>query len=394
MAAVALAFIVIDEIIPDEVLDGHEQPTLNANENRLVDNTTSLASNPDKPTIQYNGTAYVWHLIKDKDGTPSFDTLVPTSWQIKQDKKGENYTVGPDNLLIKTIKTGTFSYNKDPEMRRMAEQAGIDSGRALPKIHQLIQEDLTPVFAAKGYKVVDFIEMPEQAKPIQEFMNQLVDFYTIDNSKYDKTVRFYGINLSNSQGKPAFASILLSVMENSGLQIWQYASTLLEVDAQTFDKAREQLLYSTANSKARPENIEKNNQMIMANNQRDMAAIQQSNANFQAKEAARWRQFNEHQRAHSERVNNFYDNSMTNFRERMDAMDANQRSFINTIREEQDMLNPHTGESMKVEAGHENYWYNPYNNQVMPSDSSTYDPNLDPNVNQHDWQLLQKSGQR
>ncbi len=389
MLAVAIAVLAIDNLIPDDFEDIVEYSSQSVyNE---VDHTTTQSSSGNKSAVKHNGTKYVWYTKKDKEGTPSEEALVPASWKIKTNSDNQTLISGPNNLKISPLKSAFHSYAKNDWLRQINEQSG-KTNRMLPNINQLVQQDLAPLLNSRGLKVVNIEELPELAKPGQDFHNQIIDFWESNNDNYRKTVKYYGINLSDNHGNPAFAGILLNISENSYNQSWSYSSSLLEVDSKEFESVKKQYLYSLGSTKFRPEFIQKTNQSIAATNQQNQIAIQQSNANFQAKEAARWSNFNQGQAAHQARVNAWNETSMSNYNNRMNSMENQHNNFINTIREEQNMYNPNTGQYMKVESGYNNYWYNPYTNEYLPT-NSTYNPNQDPNVNQHNWQQLQQYNQ-
>ncbi len=396
MLAVAIAVLAIDNLISDDFEDNAEYLSQSAyNE---VDHTATQSSSGKKSAVKNNGVKYVWHTSKDIEGDPHIESLYPKSWKIKTNSDNLNVISGPNSLSINPLKNGSFGYTKDQATLKYFQDRGANI-RQMPEISQLIQTDLASVLASKGYKIVDFNLLPEQTQTFKNNMNQIINFRDYYGVEHRKDGKLYGIDLVDTKGNPAFASFALYTEESADLLSWNYSSDLLEVKPNSFNEAKEQFLYSMANNRLHPKAIQKNNQVIAKTNQeisdlyqRDQVAIQQSNANFQAREAARWSNFNQGQAAHQARVDAWNETNMNNYNNRMTSMENQHNNFINTIREEQNMYNPNTGQYMKVESGYDNYWYNPYTNEYLPT-NSTYNPNQDPNVNHHNWQQLQQYNQ-
>jgi len=54
------------------------------------------------------------------------------------------------------------------------------------------------------------------------------------------------------------------------------------------------------------------------------------------------------------------------------------------MRDEQNVYNPNTGNTYKVESGYNQYYMNNSGEYIGTNDYN-YDPNLDPGVNNQDW---------
>lgn len=62
---------------------------------------------------------------------------------------------------------------------------------------------------------------------------------------------------------------------------------------------------------------------------------------------------------------------------------------IDSIRGEQSMRDPNTGQTYKVESGSDQYWKNDQG-EYIKSDDKFYNPNRDPNVNKQDWNEMEE----
>ena len=127
----------------------------------------------------------------------------------------------------------------------------------------------------------------------------------------------------------------------------------------------------------------------MAYNKAEAQRIGQSWAAFNQKMAANQAAFEAQQRNHINKVNAVNDAIMSNWDSKNKAMDKNQEQFLDVIYERQNVQNSETGEKHKVEYGYNKYWMNS-DGQYIATESPTYNPNADENMNQQKWQELNK----
>ncbi|MEM8943365.1 MAG: hypothetical protein AAGC91_14535, partial [Pseudomonadota bacterium] len=88
----------------------------------------------------------------------------------------------------------------------------------------------------------------------------------------------------------------------------------------------------------------------------------------------------------NEAVNN---SIMQGWRDRNAMQDRVQEQFTDALRDQSTMVNPSTGEAWKVDAGANNYWINS-DGEYLPSNDYNYNPNLDSNLNQQNWEQLEE----
>ncbi len=160
-----------------------------------------------------------------------------------------------------------------------------------------------------------------------------------------------------------------SMMETPGMANWNYYFTRLDAPAARFDQEKTALLAANASLRYNP-------QYFAAYAQSEQQKAGQSwaahNQRMQANQAA----FDAQQRTHRETWDAINDASMGSYRDRMNSMDHQQNATINGIRGEQDAINPYTGEAVKVQSGHGQYWMN-NDGRYIGTDDVMYDPNLD-----------------
>ena len=80
---------------------------------------------------------------------------------------------------------------------------------------------------------------------------------------------------------------------------------------------------------------------------------------------------------------------MKGWRDRNEASDRMHDKTIDSIREEQTMRDPNTGQTYKVESGADQYWKNDQG-EYIKSDDKFYNPNRDPSVNNQDWAEMEE----
>ncbi len=78
------------------------------------------------------------------------------------------------------------------------------------------------------------------------------------------------------------------------------------------------------------------------------------------------------------------------YEQRQASMDRSHRQTINAIREVDDFTTPGSNTTVQLPY-HYNHIYTNGNNEYILTDDALYNPNLDPTLNQHDWQTMQRA---
>ncbi|HTO35748.1 MAG TPA: hypothetical protein VLZ72_05890, partial [Flavobacterium sp.] len=117
--------------------------------------------------------------------------------------------------------------------------------------------------------------------------------------------------------------------------------------------------------------------------------VNQSWAAFNQKMATNQAAFQAQQRDFVNRSNAVNDAIMSGWKERDRASDKSHERFVDAITERTNTVNTTTGTHQKVESGYNQYWMNS-DGKYISTNSHTYDPNLDNNMNNQNWQKLEE----
>lgn len=311
----------------------------------------------------------VMHDIKDNKGVVSASIPLPASWQLNVNGVSVS---GPRNVRVADFAPQSFMMNYDPSLQYAYSQTPM---RAMPGIAQLIQEDIVPFMAKKGYSFVKYDELPEISKLDKWYSDQL--FKAMPTQSY---VKAFGIDLLDKNNHPAFLILHINQSESQFMQSWYYWSSLLVADANVFEMAKKQLIFGLSNMRY-------NLEPIMTYNREEAQRVGQSWAAFNQRMANNQAAFEAQQRNHINKTNAINDAIMSSWNEKNKSMDKNQEQFIDNIYERQNVQNTETGENYKVESGYNKYWMNS-DGEYIATQKQDYNPNADENMNRQNWQEL------
>lgn len=345
--------------------------------NQKVENMEEASGNVEEKTSEVQNpkdkfwTPIVMHEVKDQHGVVAKSYPLPENWSINDPKY---LAVGPNNIKVTPFPLQSFTKNLDPGMEYIYSQT---PQRSMPEIGQLIQEDVLPWTQKNGYEIIKHYDLPDVGKMDAWYSDQL---YKVSPSQ--STVRAYGIDLRNQNGNPALLILHLNHTIGSGLEMWNYYVELLESDPGFFELARKQYLFALAN-------VRYNLEPIMAYNKKEMERIGENWAAFNNRMAENQRAFEANQRTHINKTNAINDAIMAGWKSSNETSDRIQEQNIDAVYNRQTVQNPETGQTTKLDDGYgyNRYWMNT-NGDYIATEHQTYDPNLDKNLNEKNWQEL------
>lgn len=318
----------------------------------------------------------IMHEIKDNRGMISALMPLPESWKIHMANSDGISLSGPNNIVVKDFAPKNFMMNYDQNLQYVYEQSGQPM-RSMPPIDQLIQEDIIPFISNKGMEYVKHYELPQVSKMDKWYSDQLYKAFPAQSF-----VKAYGIDVKKQNGDPAFLIVHLNSSRTQQMETWYYLASLLEADADVFEKAKKQFVFAL-------ENMRYNLEPIMAYNKEEAQRIGKSWKDFNARMAANQAAFEAQQIAHINKSNAINDAIMSNWKQSNAASDKRQEQFVDYIYENEKVQNTETGQTYKVQQGSNQYWMN-NNGEYIGTKSNTYNPNLDENMNEQKWQELKK----
>lgn len=323
------------------------------------------------------GEKLAFHSFHDKQwGMVAVQLPLPADWQVMEDGGNGNPSVtGPNGVKVIDFPAEGFVYTNDPAAQQMHRQNGTRV-RLMPGIDELIQQDIVPWARDQGLEFVRQYEIEEITRVDEWYNQQLYKVFPVQAQN-----AAIGTEWKTQNGDPFFFLMHLAVQTGDGLQTWYYYANGLHAEPEYFEEAKQQLIFGLANARYNP-------QYIQAYNQSEAQKAGQSWAAHQQRMATNQANFEASQRAIVSSNNAVNDAIMGSWRERNASQDRSQNQYINSITEQNTMIDPSTGQTYQVDSGANNYWMN-RDGEYISTDNYNYNPNTDQNVNQQDWQQME-----
>ena len=358
-----------------------EQANANTNGTEVSENMPGNemgAENNNPNNSEGNWQKLVMKQFKDNNGQLLCEMPFPASWNVGgNSRQGEPNITGPNGVKVADYPLQSFTYPVDQYTQQLYYQSG-QKVRSFPGVEQLIEQDLKPTCAQQGLQFVRYQEYPEVAKVDQWYSDQL--FKAMPTQTITKAI---GSEWKMSDGTPVFVLMRVNISESSNMQNWYYMTSVLKADKGYFAQAVKQLIFSIASTRYALGPIQQYNQQ-------EAQRVGQSWAAFNQRMAQNQAAFEAQQRAHINKSNAINDAIMSGYNNRMASMDKNQEMFVDAMREETKVQNTATGNAYKVESHYNNYWMNS-NGEYISTNQSTYNPNLDENMNNQKWEELKRA---
>jgi len=326
---------------------------------------TRQASNTGLP----NGGTKV-HTVKDpQTGQAIYQIEFPATWEVNQ---ATGLITGPNQLEIQHYQPESFVYPTDPYARQSYAQAGQKVAQPIGA-QGVLRQFVQPNASKLGLTFEKSYRLSSLAQKDQAIANQ---YYTYGDQR--KTFDVLATEWKNGDGRRSL--VLIHYNENSfmGMTMWGYTLKSMSVNANDFENAKTALIRGL-------EGVRFNQQVIAAHNQREMQKLSQQDATFQNRLRNKEANFQATQRAHVESQNAIRQSQMGIYRAQSESFNRGNQQISNGILEENTMYNPTNGETYQVESGYDNYWMNS-DGQYIGTDDHLYNPNIDQNINNTDWQ--------
>ena len=318
--------------------------------------------------IAKNNAIKYFENIDPQNGLVQSRVPLPSSWQ-KQNKGDYNY-MGPNGIKIHGERSAMFMFSNDQQTNHIYQQNGMQVQFPKP-IEQVINEGFMDYANKINRKLVKKYPMPQFASWDKQFDDQLYK-----SMPSQKTFNVMGLEWRDPDGT-SFLTILhhITSYDNFG-GYWGITYTVLEASENAFEQAKTQYINGLLNQEINP-------QWLQAINQKDMQIAQQSNATHQTRMAGIKAIGDRGTANHNARMAAM-DQNMESWKVNQNAGERNQERFIDYINENTNVNDANTGQTYKVEAGANQYWMNDQG-EYIKSDNSTYNPNLDPSINNQKW---------
>lgn len=300
--------------------------------------------------------------IRDfKTGLISSTIPFPASW--KRLENNREYTFeGPNNLKV----SGTFGKNFP-----YGNQYG---GQNVPpmSIKQIIDQFFMPTARKTHRKLIKTYELPKLAQGMHNYTSQLWKY-----APSQDITKAYGVEWKDNSNMKYITIVYLTNSQSQIGSYWGFMGQYLQAQAQDFEYAKKAYIYGLENTRYNP-------QYIAAHNQREIQRANASNASHQSKMAVLRNQGNT-----IANTGNIYseisDINHNGYMNREKMKNAGHSKSVDGIYGNTTVFNPNaSGQTYKVES-YDNYYYGNGQGEIISTDNSLYNPNLDPNVNNQDW---------
>lgn len=328
---------------------------------QLNGKTYILKEDINIPKVQLNKKTenkIIFHEIRDTQRNMILGYLpLPNDWKIKDqvDKDGVGVS-GPNNIKVYAPRHDNFVYSQLPGFNQMCAEMG-QQVKPLKSVEQLVKEEFVPLFANNGFKLIKQYRLPKQ-KAYDENYEQFV-FKPVP---MQKTFDVMSTEWEDKDGNMILFVIRQNIAYTQEACNWGYIANALEAPKAQFETAKNNYLYTLANSKYNP-------QWLQTCYMEDARASAQSNQLHQERMRglrAEGQAIIDRGNAHSKMV------------------DQNHKRFMDSHLERQTVSTPSSNTSYQVDAGSNVYWVNA-NGEYIPTNDFNFDPNLDPNLNGQTW---------
>ncbi len=317
------------------------------------------------------------HLSDLNTGQVLAQMPLPASWKINSNP-GQNMpeTTGPGGIEIRSFAGKTFTYSEDHYTNQMYQQSG-QQVRQPAGVETIVKQDLITALEQQGYRYEKMYALPSLARVDKAYSDQLYAY-----GQQQKSFQVAGAEFTGKDGKKNLLIVRYFETYSMGLYLWGYNMQNLSAPVAVFESAKQTYLYGL-------ENIQYNQATIASYNAKESGKLSSDDAAFQNRMRQNQANFEATQRAHVNSTNAINEAQMGVNRSQSESFNRSNQQVINGIREENTIYNAANGETYQIEGHSDTYWMNA-NGDVIPSDNSLFDPNIDPNTNATQWVKGQK----
>lgn len=284
---------------------------------------------------------------------------IPKDWKIEG-----NSIVGPNGIKTADYPTNYYSFDQ-----RMAIS-----------LEEVVRQDLAYIIEQAGGKILGTFVIPELENYDRAYSDLLWKFGNPQNEFH-----VLGVDCESPDGNRSLLILRQLISRSPYGSNWVYYINGMDANASAYEEAKNDYIFALSH-------VQPNMEQIQSYNQKEIAKSNASWAAHSARMASNQAAFNARNQAWMESSNAISDMSMQGWRSRNAMNDAGHASSVNSINEQQTIIDPSTGQSMNVDAGSNRYFTNG-NNEYIRTDDYFYNPNMDNSVNNYEWKEWKGNGQ-
>ncbi|MCB0662772.1 MAG: hypothetical protein KDC24_08530 [Saprospiraceae bacterium] len=335
----------------EEYYDDYNSNDMDSYENDFNGNNQGQSRFTSNDNVQGGGIKM--HPMRDsKTGAIIGQVPLPADWDIS----GPAWK-GPGNTMVQSQQGGYF----------------LDNQRMLTSIDQVIQQDIIPAMRSQGGNPGAINNHPEIAA-----FNQRLDATNYKIGQMQNSFAVKSIEFTNQQGMKGMIIVHFQRSLTPNGNMSGYNCQIMVANPNQFEASKKALVYALAN-------IQMNGQYIESQNNAERQKLAANNAKFQNNLRAREQAFYNSQAQYSQYANDALDSGMASYQRRSAMTDAGQSNYVNGIHGTRDVTNPYDGTTWTVDDGYNNTYMNTWG-ETIQTDDAFYNPNMDPSVNNQDWQ--------
>ncbi len=298
------------------------------------------------------------HSIQDPNsGMIIAQIPLPGNWKVEG-----NAIYGPNGTEVRDFQGGSFS----------SLQGQIYS------LDQIIRGQLIPKIQQAGAQVKGVIDLPSIARNDQQTYTMY--WKAMPSQEYHEAK---GIEFIDDKGKPALAVVHYTLSRSNYGDFAFYYMNGMSANTQDYEKAKKDIIYGLANMRPNPQYIAIHNQKEQ---QKSRASWSAHNQRMRSNQAS-YDSFQKTQQTLSE-VNDIYYNT---WKSTSSMNDQGHSKTIDGVWNQNAMVNPYSGNQMKMENNYKYYYMNS-NGQYFGTNDALYNPSTDPRMNHTEWRKVRRPG--
>lgn len=321
-----------------------------------------------RPTVDQGSGTRTHVVMSSQFGIPMARLDLPAHWNYRQDPRTGNWEAKAHELEVRNTGYQSFTYITG-QMAQFYQASGVKMRAPLAPA-DAFQQDILPKLRQDGFEVVGQQEVPAIAAADQRMLNGL---YSTGPSR--KTARALVCDLRKGD-RMSTVVMHWNAHESQDMVLWGYYLTVLDCTTRDHAREREGLLQGLAGTRY-------DQAYFAAYAQSEQQKADRSWAGHNARMRSNQAAFDAQQAAHRDMVNGVNDAQMGIYRTQSGAFDRGQGAWVDMMREEQNAVDPYTGEQFKIESGSQRYWMDQYGN-YYGTDDVLNDPNHG-NTTPHEW---------
>ncbi len=297
----------------------------------------------------------VMHEIKNpQNGMVIAHIPLPSYW-----KMASNGFEGPGGAKVTEHQGATINI----------QQTGISD------VDQLIEYQITPNLKNANIKILNSFDIPSITENDQQVGQQYWTPFPVQ--KYHQT---RGMKMKSPDGETGLMIFHFTKTISNYGSFATYYTHFVDTDEHHYDQVKQEIIYGLSHMKPTP-------QAVAAFNQKEQQRSNVAYANHRSRMKSNQDHFNAMNKIHNDTYNHINDLSMESFRRRSEMTDRMQDKAVDMTLERNAMIDPGSGNTVKVE-GHYKYYFINNDGRYIGTDDAFYNPANDPNIGHMGWRKL------